>query len=279
MILIADSGSTKTDWALTDGGRVVKRVATQGINPFHQNAAIIHTVLTDELLPHLTPTIREVYFYGSGCRPEVVQPMVATLRLCFADASRIEVHGDLLGAARALCGHSEGIACILGTGANSGLYDGTSIVRNTPPLGYILGDEGSGAVLGIRFLNALYKGMLPTTVADAFFHETQTTMEEAIARVYRQPLANRWLSSLSTFIARHVDNPQVRGLVVDNFRLFFRRNVVQYGRRDLPVAAVGSIAWYYKPLLTEAASMEGFAMGTVSASPMEGLLAYHAGLN
>ena len=276
MILIADSGSTKTDWTLVDEGHATGTVPTQGINPFHQDGDTIRGILSDELLPQVdTDSVREVYFYGSGCRQEFVPLMEQSLAGCFPNAVSVEAHGDLLGAARALCGRQEGIAAILGTGANSGLYDGSCIVQNTPPLGYVLGDEGSGAVLGIRFLNALFKGFLPPSLTDEFLASQQLTMADVIARVYRRPLANRWLASLSLFVGHHLDVPEVRELVVDNFRQFFRHNVVQYGRRDLPVGAVGSVAWHYRGLLNEAAALEGFALGAVMASPMEGLVAFH----
>ena len=276
MKLIADSGSTKTDWALVAARDDVAFVHTQGINPFHQSEATIADILKAELLPNLDAAkVTEVYFYGSGLRPELQPSMQHLLTDAFPNASTVEAEGDLLGAARALCGQEEGIACILGTGANSCFFDGRKIVKNTPPLGYILGDEGSGAVLGIRFLNALFKNRLPAELCQMFFAEYQLTMAEVIDRVYRQPMANRFLASLSPFIRQHIDNPAVRELVVDNFRQFLRRNVCQYGRPDLPVSAVGSIAFHYAGLLREAVESEGFRMGTVLKSPLEGLLRFH----
>lgn len=281
MILIADSGSTKTDWCVVDGGSVICRVSTQGINPFHQDEHTISAILRDELLTADDSVrngigISQVYFYGSGCREEYVPMMTAALAGAFPHATRIEAHSDLLGAARAVCGAGEGVACILGTGANSCLYDGRRIVMNTPPLGYILGDEGSGAVLGRLFINALYKGSLPATVLSDFERETSLTMADVIRRVYREPLANRFLASFAPFIHRHLSLPAVRAIVVDNFRQFFRRNVVQYGRPDLPVGAVGSIACHFSAELSEAARTEGFTMGRVVKSPMDGLVEYHA---
>ena len=281
MKLIADSGSTKTDWVLTDGRGIVAQVQTQGINPFHQAEDDISRILQKELLPLLAPhesllaSGLTVHFYGSGVRPELEPLMERLLRSALPSATAVEAHGDLLGAARAVCGADEGIACILGTGANSCLYNGCSITQNTPPLGYILGDEGSGAVLGISFLNALYKGFLPASLVADFESEYQLSMADVIARVYRQPMANRFLASLSPFISRHLDESGVCELVVDNFRRFFRRNLSQYGRRDLPVGFVGSIASCYEPQLRQAAEAEGFVVGRVVKSPMEGLLAYH----
>lgn len=273
MKLIADSGSTKTDWVLTDGTDIVARYQTQGINPFHQSEDGILAILRGELAPSVSQVPSVIQFYGSGVRPELEPVMQRLLSAVFPSAT-VEAYGDLLGAARAVCGHSEGIACILGTGANSCLYDGSRIVGNTPPLGYVLGDEGSGAVLGARFLNALYKGFLPASLLSEFEHEMSMTMGDAIARVYRAPLANRFLASLSPFVSRHLDEPEVAQLVVSNFRDFFRRNVVQYHRADLPVGFVGSIAFHYEKQLREAADTEGFTVGVVLKSPMEGLLRF-----
>lgn len=273
MKLIADSGSTKTDWVLADGADIKVRIQTQGINPFHQSEDDIRAVLETNRLSRATSF--DIYFYGSGVRPEQELLMERLLRESFPRAAAVEVHGDLLGVARAVCGHSEGIACILGTGANSCLYDGQQIVMNTPPLGYILGDEGSGAVLGRQLLNALYKGFLPASLLSDFQAFTGMTMGDVIARVYRQPMANRFLASLSPFISTHLDQPGVSQMVVGCFRDFFRRNVVQYGRPDLPVGFVGSIADCYRAQLTEAATAEGFTVGTVLKSPLDELIAYH----
>ena len=276
--IIADSGSTKTDWVFLNDDHATVRVQTQGINPFHQQESDIAAILRDELLPQLSSSASEIYFYGSGVRPELESLICRLLNDAFPAATHVEAHGDLLGAAVALCGREAGIACILGTGANSGLYDGQRIVQNTPPLGYVLGDEGSGAVLGIRFLNALLKGRLSASLRKNFFVQQQMSEADIIARIYRQPLANRWLASLSPFIHAHLDDPGVRDIVIGNFCDFFRRNLVPYGRRDLPVGAVGSVAWYYREELAEAARLEGFSLGRVERSPMDGLIRYFASL-
>ena len=313
MILVADSGSTKTDWVLRpesslSGETVTQRFHTQGINPIHQSDAQILDILRGELLPQLrealtegvvsfTPpslplhspfTPLEIEFYGSGVRPDQEARMEQLLReaLTAIDSNvpftppslplhspftplKIEAHSDLLGAARALCGDSEGLACILGTGANSCLYDGKRIVANTPPLGYILGDEGSGAVLGKIFLNALYKGCLGNEIKSDFEKEMQMTLAEVIDCVYRQPLPNRWLASLSPFIHSHLDDPDVEALVIGNFSDFIARNIEPYHRRDLPLQAVGSIAFFYKDQLCEAAKKGGYAVGKILRSPLD----------
>lgn len=273
-ILIADSGSTKTEWDL-DG----LRIKTQGINPFHQDDDTIRAILYDELLPQLYShcsvsefSSLKVSFYGSGVRPELEEKIVRLLSEAFPEAKQIDAHSDLLGAAIALCGHSEGIACILGTGANSCLFDGQRVVKNTPPMGYILGDEGSGAVLGIRFLNALYKDRLPHTILSDFEAYIGMSLAQVVDRVYRQPLANRWLASLSEFIHAHMDEPLIEALVVENFRDFLRYNVDPYGRRDLPVSALGSIAYYYQSQFLEALKSEGYTVGKILRGPLDGLV-------
>ena len=277
MILIADSGSTKTDWVLTrDNGCIEGRFKTEGINPFHQSEDDILTILQTLPLPFTVEGEElRLCFYGSGVRPEL-EPKMARLLQTVLPKATVEAHNDLLGAARAVCGQSPGIACILGTGANSCLYDGDYIVQNTPPLGYILGDEGSGAVLGRRFLNALYKGFMPDAVVADFQKDINMTMDEVITHVYRHPMANRFLASLSPFISSHLHEPTVRQLVIDSFRDFFRRNLVQYGRNDLPVGFVGSVAFHYEAQLKEAAASEGYTVGCILKSPIDGLVTYHS---
>ena len=296
MILIADSGGTKTDWTLLHSPyptrwETVAAFQTQGINPIHQSSDDIRQILGHDLVSQLstfsraalvnsnaleTPLLSqiEVFFYGSGCTPEHVPTMKQRLGEVFS-MEKIEVHSDLMAAARALCQHEPGIACILGTGANSCLYDGTNIVQNTPALGYILGDEGGGAVLGRLFLNAIFKNPKFAAIRDEYLAKNKLTQADIINKVYREPLANRFLASTSLYIGEHIDNPLLSQLVVDNFRQFFRSNIVPYQRPDLPVHFVGSMADSYPKQLAEAAKAEGFTIGTVMKSPMEGLIAYH----
>lgn len=298
MILIADSGSTKTDWTLLHftnshlKSEVIATFHTQGITPIHQTAGDIRQILERELLPQLSSFPRakliasgvlenpllqnlHLYFYGSGCTPAHV-PMMIQLMIEELSPKTVEVHSDLMAAARALCGHEAGMACILGTGANSCLYDGERIIQNTPALGYILGDEGSGSVLGRFFLNAIFKNPALADVRDEFLKVKKLELKDIIQKVYREPMVNRWLASLSPFIMEHIDNPYIKQLVVDNFRDFFRKNIVPYNRPDLPVHFVGSMAHHYYDQLEEAARAEGFIMGNILQSPIEGLITYHS---
>lgn len=283
MRLIADSGSTKTDWCFSDNGVELCRVRTRGINPFHQDNREIARVISEELVPRLSvlhgSNPDEVFFYGAGCVGDKVSALSDVLHGIFPFAKTVDVETDMLGAARSLCGHKLGIACILGTGANSCLYDGVKIVANVPPLGYILGDEGSGAVLGKMFLNAIFKGDLSGTIKDLYLKETGYTYHQIINKVYREPSANRFLASASEFIGKHIgEHPELRSLVVDNFRNFFRKNVAKYNDRSLPVGAIGSVAYYYRDELEEAARAEGYVVGCVEKSPMNGLVRYHGSI-
>ena len=287
--LIADSGSTKTDWCLLESGGDRHRFSTQGINPCHQSEEEIAAILEQEVTPHLrqlqTARPQTLWFYGSGATPAAKQRVEQPLRRLLGTEADITVESDLVGAARALCQHSRGIACILGTGANSCLYDGQRIVANTPALGYILGDEGSGAVLGIRFLNALFKGQLPDELRQEFVTETGLSLDAIIQRVYRQPLANRFLASLSPFIHRHIDLQQVEAMVIDHFRQFIRKNIQPYYddprlKEALPASpelhVTGSVGFHYQRQLAAAAALEGMRLGRVMGSPMEGLIGYHS---
>ncbi len=296
MILIADSGGTKADWTLLHSPypqcwEVIASFQTQGINPIHQSPDDIRKILGQELISQLSTFSRaalinskalevpllsqiSVSFYGSGCTPVYVPVMKQRLAEFFI-SEQIEVHSDLTAAARALCQHEPGIACILGTGANSCLYDGQNIVQNTPALGYILGDEGGGAVLGRLFLNAIFKNPKFADIRDSYLAESKLTQDVIINKVYREPLANRFLASTSLYIGQHLDNPLLLELVIQNFRQFFRSNILPYQHSDLPVHFVGSMAYHYQSQLAEAAEAEGFHIGKIMKSPMEGLITYH----
>ena len=282
MHLIADSGSTKTDWCLCNKGSVILNIQTQGINPYHQTEEAIEEVLREELLPQLTRESRltahsstSIVFYGSGCANATACNRIKEALFKVLDTEDVTVHSDLLGAARALCGHEEGIACVLGTGSNSCLYNGKEIIANTPPLGYILGDEGSSAVLGRRLVGDCLKNQLPEALRDEFLAEYQLTQEIILEKVYRQPLANRFLASLTPFLSKHKEVPEVHKLLVESFVDFFVRNVKQYRRPWLPIHFVGSIANAFSAELKVAAESLGMELGTIMQSPMEGLVKYH----
>ncbi len=270
MKLISDSGSTKTDWLLTDKDFVVASCRTQGINPFIQSEEFIESVIRDELLPQipLNGFLSDIRFYGAGCRSKQGQMVHAILSRHFSGAN-IEVASDMLCAARALCGHEAAIACILGTGANSCLFDGTEIVNNISPLGYILGDEGSGAFLGKVLLANIYKHLLSEELAEDFRAVYSLTVDEVLQRVYREPLPNRYLASFTPFLKKHESHPEIQQLLFSAFDSFFKRNILAYHYPELPVHFVGSIAYFFQNSLQEAACHNNVNIGRIIREPLE----------
>lgn len=277
MILIADSGATKTDWCIGTKQTDVWIKQTQGINPFQQSQEHIHQVLEEELLPLLEePTaITHIYFYGAGCTPEKAIIVQEELQSFFPKAC-INVQSDLLGAARSLCERKKGIACILGTGSNSCFYDGEQIISNVSPLGYILGDEGSGANLGKQLVADCLKHQLPQTICTQFLEYIKLTPAQIIDKVYRQPQANRFLASLTPFLSMHRNEPEIHDLLFSRFSDFFRRNVMQYeSYKNIEVHFTGSIAWYFQKEVKEAAKALNIRTGKFIKSPIYGLTNYH----
>lgn len=274
MIVIADSGSTKTDWTIMKDNSLSK-AQTIGMNPVLQTEQQLEMALSNA--PFQLDEDAEIFFYGSGCAedgPAKIQRCIASV-FHFTRVENIHVYSDLLGAARALLGNSRGMACILGTGSNSCLYDGKEIVKNVHSLGFILGDEGSGAVLGKTLLNALYKGKLKEETRLCFERETGLDYPTIIRKVYSEPFPSRFLGSLTHFISAHIeDDAELEEIVVRNFRNFIVNNLLQYDMHT--VNAVGSIAYYFRKQLEEACEEEGFTMGNILKSPMEGLISYHS---
>ena len=277
MILLADSGSTKTDWGLVENGKLVKRLRTSGMNPFQMSEEAITEEIKTHLVPELPGTVLdEVHFYGAGCTKEK-QPIVErVLRANLTINGECEVASDMLGAARGICGHKPGIACILGTGSNSCSYDGKNLVKNVSPLGFILGDEGSGAVLGKLLVGDVLKNQMPEAITKRFFEKYKLTSAEIIDRVYRQPKPNTFLASFVPFLEENIDEPKIYNLVKESFRSFLRRNVMQYdGWQTLPIGFNGSIAKIYKKPLLEALEEEGMHLGRIIQAPMEAMVEYH----
>lgn len=273
MKVIADSGSTKCEWIFGDGDRIL-RLRTAGINAVQQSPDAIRAVLAE--LPPLDG-VEELRFYGAGCGdsfPEASAVLRRELAARFGPGTAIGLGSDLLGAARALFGRGEGIACILGTGSNSCHCRGGEIVANVPPLGYVLGDEGSGAALGRNLVNGIFKGMIP--LREEFLHTFALTYAGLIRRVYREPAANRFLASFAPFIRAHLDCAPVRKMVVRSFGEFAARNLSGYPA-GLPVAFVGGVAAHFEEPLREAMAAAGREVVRIVCSPAEELWKYHGG--
>lgn len=273
MIIVADSGSTKTDWILIDNKKFIDQKKTDGINPFYQNTeSIIKTISSLSIWEGIS----KIYFYGAGCaNPEKNKVVEDALQVLFPNAI-CEINSDLLAAARSLCGKKQGIACILGTGSNSCLYNGNEIEQNVSPLGFILGDEGSGAVLGKKLVADILKNQAPTEIQEAFFNKYRVSAAEIIHKVYRKEFPNRYLASFTRFLSENCNNTYVAKLVKESFVEFFRRNIKQYPDSSLlPIHFTGSIAFYFKTELELAAKEESLKVGTITQSPLEDLLHFH----
>lgn len=276
MIIIADSGSTKTDWCIGNTNADCHVVQTSGINPFYHSASEIGNLIASTLVPQLNDTtgITAIFFYGAGCTPENAVLVKEALLQSFPH-SNLYVESDLLGAARALCGRQKGIACILGTGSNSCAYDGSRITSQVSPLGFILGDEGSGAVLGKRLAADCLKHRLPLALCHEFLSEYKLTPALLLDKVYCQPFPNRFLASFAPFLSTHRHMPEIRALLLSCFTDFFRRNVMYYHPEGCPVHFTGSIAWHFREEVEAAAQTFGLRIGKILKSPIEGLADYH----
>jgi N-acetylglucosamine kinase-like BadF-type ATPase len=277
MILIADSGSTKTNWCLSENGVILKTIFTKGINPFYQTEEEIIRDLEISLVPSLKGyQVDQVYFYGAGCSfPEKIALVSGAIGWHFKNVS-IEVQSDLVGAARSLFAHSKGIACILGTGSNSCLYDGKQITENVSPLGFILGDEGSGAVLGKTLIADALKNQLPVELKDKLLKTYELTPQVVLENVYKKPFPNRFLAKLTPFLLENIHESSIRKIVSDSFDAFFVRNVLQYKTENVQVGFVGSIAHYFHEILEQVASGHGITISQVVQNPMDGLVKYHS---
>lgn len=286
MILIADSGSTKVHWCLMAANGHTAEFITDGINPLFQTSDAMRNSICNQLLPQMASmlwagTVSHVFFYGAGCTPEKSPFVEKAIESVFKKA-KVFVASDMLGATRGLLGHEKGVACILGTGSNSCLYDGEQIIKNVPSLGFILGDEGSAATLGKRLVSDLLKNQLGDDLKERFLSQYAINQADVIEHVYRQPFPNRWLANLARFCAENIDDPRIHDLVYDHFARFVKRNISQYytteeQKQSMPVGFVGSIAFYYRPVLEQVMNDYGFRVGQILQDPIPGLVEYHRG--
>ncbi len=277
MKLIAESGSTRTEWCLVEGIYVVEHAFTEGINPFFQTRREISRCIRLQLPEaFFKKKSEQIYFYGAGCtNPEKKNILEASLVAQFR--APVQAESDLLGAARGLFGSEPGIACILGTGSNSCFYNGESIIKNVRALGYILGDEGSGAVLGKMFLSDCLKNLAPADLIEAFYDRCKVTADDIMASVYNSSFPNRFLSAFSYFLVDYMDNDYVYNLVYNNFKNFFERNLLQYEYKDYPVRFVGTIAYKYAEILKKVAQKFDFEVDRIEETAIAGLVEYHTG--
>lgn len=275
-VLIADSGSTKTQWCLLTGNKK-KMISTQGISPYFLNDETLGKILSDELLLQTGKIeIDEIFYYGTGCSNLVNISLVKRgLKKIYPTAS-IKVDHDLLGAAKALCGDEKGIACILGTGSNSCYYNGKKVVKNSPGLGFILGDEGSGTYLGKKVLQYYLYNTFDAELMDKFKTKYPQTNSEILDNVYKTALPNRYLAGFVTFLIENRGHFMIENIIEDSINDFFFNHVYKYRESwTMPINFVGSVAYGFKDVLAEMCKDYELKLGKVIKSPMDGLIKYH----
>ena len=276
--LIADSGATKCEWCLIDNGKK-KSIFTIGISPYFLNGKQIVELLSKDLIPQLdNAQIEEVYFYGTGLgNPNNVTIVCNALKKLFKGAM-VRANTDLLGAARALCGNGKGIACILGTGCNSCYYNGKKIAKNTPSLGYVLGDEGSGAYLGKKVVQYYLYNTFDEDLRALFDAKFVTNQMEILENIYKMPLPNRYLASFTTFLSENRGHYMIENILEDGLSDFFFNHLYKYTESwILPINFIGSVAYNFKDVLQELCNNSQLQLGNILKNPMEGLLEFHTG--
>ncbi len=279
MILIAESGSSKTDWRMIAPNGSVSQVKTIGLNPYYQTTDSIIEELQKNLLPSLNnQVVSEVFYYGTGVTNDEKADIIRlAFKAIFTEVKSIEVHSDMLAAARALCGHTAGIACILGTGSNSCFYDGNDITFQVPPLGFWLGDEGSGGYLGKQLVLSYLHKEMPQDIREKFEKRFGVKDRlEVLENAYQKPFPNRYFASFSKFIFDNRNNQFTFKLVTDAFGLFFEKYLLKYpDYQQHKVHFTGSVAFYYSDILRRVAIEKGFSIGIIMESPIAGLTLYH----
>ena len=274
--LIADSGSTKTDWCLLKNNKPTI-FTSQGMSPYFVNSEGMEKIIREEVMPFLKKNqVEEIYFYGTGCKnPANLKMIKKVFQHIFPHAS-IEVDHDLSGAAKALCENEKGIACILGTGSNSCYYNGNRIIKNSPGLGFILGDEGSGAYLGKKVIQHFLYNIFDDDLRARFDAKFVTTDAEILEAVYKQPLPNRYLASFAIFLAENRGNYMIENIIEDGINDFFYTHIIGYRESPkLPIHFTGGIAFGFKDVVQQLCISYDLQLGNIFRSPMEGLIKYH----
>jgi len=277
MLLIADSGSTKTHWVLVDNKNPQLHYHTIGYNPYFIDGKGIYQSLAENLLPKLNaPIITKVFFYGAGCSSaEKIKIVEQAMVKAFPNAEMFVSH-DLLAAARAVLGDKRGFAAIIGTGSNTCIYDGKAIEKNIDSVGYLLGDEGSGCYIGKKITRDFIRDYLPTELRNKFDKKYNISAADIFDAMYNKPLPNRFLASFAAFADENKEHPYIQKIVKESFDDFFKNLVSQYpGYSELTFNCIGSVGFIFRDILTEVAQSYNMSVGTVWQSPIEGLVNYH----
>ncbi len=280
MILIADSGSTKTDWALINPETATDKIFhTIGYNPYFINSEAVYDSLAEELVKNFdADSVKEIYFYGAGCSTDEKKNIIKTaLERTFLQAKKIAIGHDLLGSARALLGNNAGFAAILGTGANTCIYDGNDCVENINSLGYLLGDEGSGSYIGKKIVRDFMRNRLEPELQQRFKERFQIENNEQIfTTLYTTQFPNRYLAGFCKFADEYVTHPYIKNKVRDSFRDFFKNLVSKYPDYEkYTFNCVGSVGFVFRDILEEVAVSYDMKIGKIIQSPVRDLISFH----
>jgi len=276
MILIADSGGSKIDWRMISRNGTITQANGAGFNPYYQPLGDLKKSIEDVLMPRVSEEVTKIFFYGTGVSSEKNQKTIQDVFHSYFRSAYIEVGWDLLAAARALCGNEPGVACILGTGSNSCLYDGIEITDNVANLGWILADEGSGTHMGKQLVFDYFRKMMPEKLARQFHQRFPWSREEVLEKVYQQEKPGVFLASFSKFVFQHLKEPYCYHLVYNSFADFYEKTVMKYENyKSLRVHFTGSIAFYFSDVLRQVANDKGIAVKNILEAPISGLALFH----
>ena len=277
MEIIIDSGSSKADWLVTSQFTAVSKVRTMGFNPFFHAADFITQEIQKSFSNVLNPDeISSIIYYGAGCSSDSRNQIISNGISGFFKKAKIEVYHDILAAARATCFNNSGIACILGTGSNSCLYNGTEIIDNLPSLGFMLGDEGSGSSFGKSLIKKLFYRELPEDLLKKFNAKYNYSKEDILDKLYNQPNVNVFLAKFAEFFTENSQHPVIREMVKNCFNDFFSCHVVKYQNyKELEIHFVGSIGFLFRDILEEVSAGFDVKLGLTIRTPIDNLLEYH----
>ncbi|RLD68102.1 MAG: hypothetical protein DRI84_00520 [Bacteroidetes bacterium] len=277
MKIIADSGSTKTHWVVISEGKQSKSFFSEGLNPYFLDSNEISLLVANCFLGLNVEDVEEIHFYGAGCSlPEKCNIVQSALKSVFPN-SQIEIFSDLLAAAHALFGKTHGVACILGTGSNAAVYDGYRFVHKIQSLGYILGDEGSGAYIGRQFLKMFLNKEMPNDLRIDFAKKYHMDIPDILENIYKKPFPNRYLASFASFASEHSEDRFINSVIRNAFSLFikYQLNTLEFDKK-MPVGFVGSIAFHFQSILKDELQYQGYTIGNVLKEPISELTQYHS---
>lgn len=277
MILIADSGSSKTDWRLLQSNERIEQFSCKGLNPDFHSVDSIYEEVASCFSDDIVDTVQEIFFYGSGSSSESRKAIVREGLSKHFIKAKIHLEHDLLGAARAACGHERGIAAILGTGSNCCAFDGTNVIKEYRSGGYILGDEGGGVDMGKRVLKAYIEDDMPSQLKERFEKRYTDSVDELLENIYKKPLPNRFIAQYSRFVFHHKNDPFMASLIQSVFNDFFEVKVLRFHKEyDWPLNIVGSIGFYFQDEIRRIAHEKNIRIGRIIEKPIAALSLYHA---